>query len=364
MPAASNALSTDLMATLGDESTCDFKLICNGGEVKVHKFILSMRSTVFKTMLDTNTWQEVETGEMRIENYSIEVVRAMVKFIYTARIEKTFTEFQELLKIGHQYELHSLVTECGKKLVSHICVENAVQLGILAEQYGATVLLRAAAETVAKNLSVLQDDWQEQVHNSPGFLTTLVASFKQVKAEEQRLGIEQGLRSEQKFKLFRLDPKTTKGVAECYYGNIATCDINFQTSESTVLEKIEVMNTNMVDMEEMEELMSCTVEIMAGGHTVLSERHTVKCYTEDCKTSQLCLATPVNIGRGVEYSLRITAHKKEWEVIGSGWMYESEEAGLAQCGDRRLLVTFSGECTNEQISVNDVVVSLGFRMQD
>ena len=87
---AIEALSSDLSSLLRNTSKCDLKLICPGeGEVSVHSLIISARSLVFNNMLETNM-SEKQTGTIIIKDFNIAVVKEMVHFIYTGKLNEGF----------------------------------------------------------------------------------------------------------------------------------------------------------------------------------------------------------------------------------------------------------------------------------
>ena len=151
---ATKSLSTDLMAT------SDFKLICSGGEVAVHKVLLSSKSPVFASMLQANTWREGRTGEMRIDNYSIQVVRAMVKFIYTGKVDMTLQGelMEDLFKAAHLCMLDGLKKICEMSLISGVTTTNAVQMMALGHKYEVAELKEKAKLTFLEaGLTILFD---------------------------------------------------------------------------------------------------------------------------------------------------------------------------------------------------------------
>merc|ERR1719431_339955 len=110
------SLADDLKRALDLEEgkNCDVKLVCEGMEIPVHCLIISARSRVFATMLETNM-KERKSGIITIqgEGASVEVVKQLVRFLYTDQTDKRFVMFEELLAIiAHMYEIQALVDYC------------------------------------------------------------------------------------------------------------------------------------------------------------------------------------------------------------------------------------------------------------
>ena len=127
-------LLSDFNSILEDSSSSDLTLVCQDGEVKVHRLIMSGRSPVFNSLLKSDM-QEKTSGAVKIEDFKIDVVRAMVNYIYTARIEDTFDDIVNLMKIGHKYLINTLVEDCSKMLIKSITVSNVLELGAIAEVF-------------------------------------------------------------------------------------------------------------------------------------------------------------------------------------------------------------------------------------
>jgi len=96
-------------------------------------------------------------------------VKAMVQFVYTAKIDKGIEDIVGLMKIGDKYLIKSLVNECGLKLAKTISKDNVLDIGIVAESFKAEDLLNSCANFVLKNWEVLGDGWEKILKDSPMF---------------------------------------------------------------------------------------------------------------------------------------------------------------------------------------------------
>jgi len=176
------ALSSDFQTLLLDTTKSDLKLICPGqGEVCVHELIISARSPVFCSMLKSDM-SEKQSGTIIIEDFDIGVVKEMVCFMYTSKLDEAFENVKELLVIGDKYEIKSLVEACGKKMAVTISKENVLEIGVFAETFSAKFLLEKCGEFAAEDLSILDNDWQTVVKASPLFLIKILEGLKESKA--------------------------------------------------------------------------------------------------------------------------------------------------------------------------------------
>ncbi len=62
----------------------DFTITAGGLQFKVHKLLLATRSPVFRAMIDSNTL-EGECSCVKIEDYTSEVIKEMLTYIYTGQ---------------------------------------------------------------------------------------------------------------------------------------------------------------------------------------------------------------------------------------------------------------------------------------
>jgi len=170
-------LSADMHSILSDSSSSDLTLVCPDGEVQVHRCIMAGRSPVFKSLLESDM-MEMKSGRVRIQDFEIKVVRAMVLYIYTAKIEDSFDDILSLMKIGKKYLIQLLVDDCSKKLIKLITVSNVLELGSVAEIFSVQDLVECCAQFVSENLDALGNDWKEKLKSSPQFLLGIVDFMK------------------------------------------------------------------------------------------------------------------------------------------------------------------------------------------
>eukprot|EP00092_Neocalanus_flemingeri_P025125 GFUD01027243.1.p1 GENE.GFUD01027243.1~~GFUD01027243.1.p1 ORF type:complete len:362 (+),score=88.00 GFUD01027243.1:70-1086(+) len=179
----SASLSLDFYALLEDSSLSDITIQNQGGQISVHSVILSARSPVFRNMLK-NDMEEKKTGIIKIEDFEINVVKAMVNYIYSAKIDENFDDMRALVRIGAKYQIQSLVDKCCKLLISSISSTNVVDLGVLAETYSFQAMLKKCAEFIADDLDSLGEDWEEKVKKSPVLLLHILKCLKRQKGQE------------------------------------------------------------------------------------------------------------------------------------------------------------------------------------
>src|SRR5690242_17896301 len=108
-------------------SGCDVAVVLeDGNKVPVHKFILMARSPVFRAMI-SYSMTESNTNEVIITDFSPEVVRGMLHFMYSDTFDKMrilSTDIRcELLLISKKYEVQALYELCEDSLLDKVTVE-------------------------------------------------------------------------------------------------------------------------------------------------------------------------------------------------------------------------------------------------
>ncbi|KAL3682572.1 hypothetical protein R1sor_000594 [Riccia sorocarpa] len=131
--------------------------------IYAHRFIMEGKSTVFQKMFQTDM-KEKESGTVRINDATSHVLRSMVNFCYTANIE--FTEeasAEEMLKIGHKYDIKDLRDVCDEELCKDIDVDNLCKRLMLAHIYEAKKLGEFTAEFFHGNFPVTYPRFVERL---------------------------------------------------------------------------------------------------------------------------------------------------------------------------------------------------------
>ena len=191
-------LCEDFSNLFTDETASDVKIKCGTKTFHCHWGILSARSPVFRAMLQADM-EEKREGIVEIKDFGIEVVEAMLFFMYTATVSATasatarlyskrtgyFTtatgvvysyeknhrdHFSELLKAADQYQLDLLKAACEDALCCGLEVENCLISLILGDMYQAEKLKKNSMKFFIENMNkVIQcsDDWKKCVKSHP-----------------------------------------------------------------------------------------------------------------------------------------------------------------------------------------------------
>ncbi len=98
-------LHTDLGKLLEDGSFSDFALVVGDQRLPVHKAILAARSPVFAAMFGHIEMDENKNGIVQIKDLEPDVLREMLKFIYTGKTTQLETMADELLSAADKVKI-------------------------------------------------------------------------------------------------------------------------------------------------------------------------------------------------------------------------------------------------------------------
>lgn len=110
-------------------------------EIHAHRCILA-RSPVFHAMFQ-NDMKEKQTGEVYINDISYEVLKEMVFFMYSDRVNDLDTIAGDLMLAADYYDLPDLKMMCLKSLEAHVTFINFAQSLFISERFGIDSLREA-----------------------------------------------------------------------------------------------------------------------------------------------------------------------------------------------------------------------------
>ena len=108
----------------------DVSLNVGGTSIRAHKYILSLKSNVFKKMFDQETPEE-KCEIVEINDLDVEVVNAILSYIYTGKIKGFGRLLLELLNAAIIYEIDDLVAKCEEYCLFNMDNDDAVAISKL-----------------------------------------------------------------------------------------------------------------------------------------------------------------------------------------------------------------------------------------
>ncbi|UYV64800.1 SPOP, partial [Cordylochernes scorpioides] len=167
-------LYQDLEHLLENKLFSDVTLCVDGQEIKAHKNILAARSTVFAAMFDHGIEENLQ-NRVDIEDLEPQVVRGMLRYIYTGTAPNLHKLAQGMLIAADKYDLGQLKAECEETLRIGLTVENAAELLMLADNHRAEQLKELAVEFVRTHAGgvMTTPGWDELMVRRPHLLAEM-----------------------------------------------------------------------------------------------------------------------------------------------------------------------------------------------
>lgn len=150
----------------------DVHIKCGGQTFYCHRMILAKRSQYFSSMLESGML-ESEIRIIDLDYMDVEILKAILKFIYGGEISNLGENAVDLMKAAGMFIIEDLKSICEKYLVSnYMKLDNVIDVVVMAETHNADELKKAAMEMIVANNDhiVKQDGWKERLANSSKLL--------------------------------------------------------------------------------------------------------------------------------------------------------------------------------------------------
>lgn len=142
-----------------DKTFCDITIEIDGGQqIRAHKFVLASGSTIWQQLLT----HDEKLSTLSLPNLDIEIIDALMTFIYTGTISEPPKATQDLLIAADTYGIDDLKIWCEERLLNTIIIDSAINLLVLAHKYNAKQLFKKAVSFVRQNATELKqrDEWK------------------------------------------------------------------------------------------------------------------------------------------------------------------------------------------------------------
>uniref|UniRef100_A0AC34RRG1 BTB domain-containing protein n=1 Tax=Panagrolaimus sp. JU765 TaxID=591449 RepID=A0AC34RRG1_9BILA len=108
---------------LDDDEFCDFKIICENQQFKVHKCVLALASPVFHAMFQ-HECQEKEKNEVVITDFKVATIQAGINLIYKKELDENLQveTLLELLKFVDKYDIKNKGCEMSDFIVGSLMI--------------------------------------------------------------------------------------------------------------------------------------------------------------------------------------------------------------------------------------------------
>lgn len=164
-------LSDDLGVLWEQSRFSDVILCIQGKEFQAHKAILAARSPVFHAMFE-HEMEEKKANRVEIKDVEYEVLREMLRFVYTGKAPNLERMADDLLAAADKYALERLKVMCEEALCSSLTVENVGEVLILADLHSASQLKSQAIDFINSHATEVMDTqgWKHMVNTQPSLV--------------------------------------------------------------------------------------------------------------------------------------------------------------------------------------------------
>ncbi|XP_046408123.1 speckle-type POZ protein B isoform X2 [Ischnura elegans] len=161
-------LSDDLGMLFENQKFSDVTLAVGGREFQAHKAILAARSPVFAAMFE-HEMEERKHNRVEITDVDHEVLREMLRFIYTGKAANLEKMADDLLAAADKYALERLKVMCEEALCTNLSIENAADILILADLHSADQLKAQAIDFINTHATDVMETagWKSMIHSHP-----------------------------------------------------------------------------------------------------------------------------------------------------------------------------------------------------
>ena len=142
----------------------DFLVLCNGKSIPCHKAFLATRSSVFKTMLESDM-KEAKEAIFELKNCTEIVAECFVKYFYTGHVEEECLKENvvSFLDLGEKYDLPGLKAIAEQAMIAMLDKENMLSFFLAGDLYQGGKIREAAQTFLRQNRKSLVEDegWEE-----------------------------------------------------------------------------------------------------------------------------------------------------------------------------------------------------------
>ncbi|KAF0306793.1 Protein roadkill [Amphibalanus amphitrite] len=161
-------LSDDLGQLFESQRFSDVTLSVGGREFQAHKALLAARSPVFAAMFE-HEMEERKHNRVDITDVDHEVLREMLRFIYTGKTNNLEKMADDLLAAADKYAMERLKVMCEAALCANLSIENSPEVLILADLHSAEQLKAQAIDFVNIHATDVMETpaWKSMITSHP-----------------------------------------------------------------------------------------------------------------------------------------------------------------------------------------------------
>jgi actin-binding protein IPP len=284
--------STDFFAQLkilkDDERFCDVELVAGVGEnsstIKAHRIILSSGSSYFEAMFGSD-FNENKEKVVKIHSIKFEILRKIIDFIYSGKIDIDQIDVQELLAAADMLQIHEVVSCCAQFLCRELHPSNALGILRFAEAHNCKELAESATGFINAHFPEVSEH-DEILEISQQMLTRLISSelirvdseFQVFKTAMRWITCEVGIRKRFVFDILA-NVRLSLIPSRLIENEIAQCrDSSLKIALRSILKDLQSKRGTLVPIASNPRLAAKKSIYIIGG----SKRESTSGWTNDC----------------------------------------------------------------------------------
>ena len=158
----------------------DFKIEVGSESFKVHKCVLGANSPVFEVMFSHNNMQENLQNKMKIDDFSPEIIKEFLEFIYLRKVPFERVNVMDLYAVSAKYQVEELMSIIEVFVLDEISSENAFSVFMLGNLYNNKIMKFFAFKEIE---SYVKTDLPTNLIDHPALLSKIFESNKQMEEE-------------------------------------------------------------------------------------------------------------------------------------------------------------------------------------
>lgn len=149
-----------------EENYTDVTITCGSEQFKAHKFVLRTASKVFDEIFKVKEESQSSSSvEVAVDGVPSDVFKGFLKFVYSGQVSINYSTSKELIEVAGRYKVQKLEDFCFEEMRKNLDDSTAVEILILADQYGKTTLKQEIFEYMKLHfVAVLNSQsWKENM---------------------------------------------------------------------------------------------------------------------------------------------------------------------------------------------------------
>lgn len=177
-----NNFFKNLKHLFNDERFYDVELTAGESTIKAHRVVLSASSSYFDAMFGSD-FNENKNKIVKFHSISYSILKPLIEFIYTGKIEINQMNCQELLAAADMLQLNEVVDACSMYLCRELHSTNALGILRFAEAHNCQELLTSANEFICTHFSEIAE--QDEILDISSQMFSRLISSEMIRVDSE-----------------------------------------------------------------------------------------------------------------------------------------------------------------------------------